>query len=258
MRNPLKTLFLTISYFFTITFVLMIFSFIFLINPVVLVKNFTDPQILFSIKLSFLTGLTSTFLVMLFAIPIGYSLSRFEFFGSKVVKAVIDLPIAFPQVLLGLCLLLFFGLDSVVSVLDFFNISVIFSKLGIVVAQFFTALPFSVKTIKSTFDYIDEHQELVSYSLGHGYFTTFTKISLPLAKNGLLAATVLAFTRSIGSFGAILILAGGTYMKTETLPITLYLNLSYGNIDMAISAGVLLILISFATIYLIEKIEVKF
>jgi molybdate transport system permease protein len=80
-------------------------------------------------------------------------------------------------------------------------------------------------------------------------------VSLPLARNGILASTVIAFARCIGSFGTVLILAGGTYMKTEVLPIGLYLNISYGNMDMALTSGMLLMVVSFIAIYVFEKTE---
>lgn len=86
-------------------------------------------------------------------------------------------------------------------------------------------------------------------------FETFLKVSLPLAKSGLLAATIIAFARSIGTFGTVLILAGGSYMQTEILPITLYLNISYGNMPMAITSGIILVIVSFIAILIFEKSE---
>ena len=76
-----------------------------------------------------------------------------------------------------------------------------------------------------------------------------------MAKNGLFASTIITFARCMGAFGAVLILAGGSYMNTEILPITLYLNISYGNLGMAITSGILLIVISFIAILVFEKFE---
>ncbi len=126
-----------------------------------------------------------------------------------------------------------------------------------VAAQFFTALPYSVRIMKSTFDYINPRMEFVSRSLGYTQFETFIRVSLPLAGNGILASTVIAFARCIGTFGTVLILAGGSYMRTETLPITLYLNISYGNMGMALTSGIMLVAVSFIAIFIFEKTEAK-
>ncbi len=211
---------------------------------------------LFSLRLSLSTGLISTLLVMLFAVPVGYTLSRFQFIGKRVMKIIIDLPVAFPGLVLGLCLLLLFGDSFVGRFLSSIGLNFVFTRKGIVAAQFFTALPYAVRIMKSTFDYVDPRMEFVSRSLGYSLFETFRHVSIPLAKNGILASTVITFARCIGAFGTVLILAGGTYMKTEILPITLYLNISYGNLGMAMTSGIVLMLVSFLAIYVFEKTEV--
>jgi molybdate transport system permease protein len=219
-------------------------------------QNIWSPEMQFSLKLSLLTGLTSTLLVMIFALPIGYALSRFNFWGKGFVKTIIDMPIAFPELVLGLCLLLLFGSTFVGKMFSAIGLNFVFTKTGIVAAQFFTALPYAIRIMKSTFDYINPRMEFVSRSLGYSMFETFRNISLPLAKNGILASTVISFARCIGTFGTVLILAGGSYMKTEILPITLYLNISYGNMGMALTSGIVLMVVSFAAIFVFEKAEV--
>ncbi|MBN1365953.1 MAG: ABC transporter permease subunit [Syntrophaceae bacterium] len=216
-----------------------------------------SEEMIFSLKLSMWTGLLSTALVMVFALPIGYTLSRFQFIGKGFVKTIIDLPVAFPELVLGLCLLLLFGNTFVGNIFKSLGFEFVFTTQGIVAAQFFTALPYACRIMKSTFDYIDPRMEFVSRSLGYSMFETFMNVSLPLARNGILASTVIAFARCIGTFGTVLILAGGTYMKTEVLPITLYLNISYGNMGMALTSGIVLMVVSFAAIYVFERMEVS-
>ena len=220
-------------------------------------SNIWSEEMQLSLKLSLVTGIISTVLVMLFALPIGYTLSRLDFWGKGVVKTIIDLPVAFPELVLGLCLLLLFGKTPVGTFLSSIGLDFVFTKKGVVAAQFFTALPYSVRIMKSTFDYINPRMEFVSRSLGYTQFETFIRVSLPLAGSGILASTVIAFARCIGTFGTVLILAGGSYMRTETLPITLYLNISYGNMGMALTSGIMLIGVSFIAIFIFEKTEAK-
>ncbi len=232
-----------------------IFSLILVPTPAEIWESLLSEEMLFSLKLTIWTSLLSTFLVFIVSVPTGYSLSRIDFWGKSIVKTIIDLPIAFPELVLGLCLLLLFGNPALQKILGTLGFDFVFTKQGIVLAQFFTALPYSVRIIKSTFDYINPRLEFVSRSLGYSMFETFLKVSLPLAKSGLLAATIIAFARSIGTFGTVLILAGGSYMQTEVLPITLYLNISYGNMPMAITSGIILVFVSFIAILFFEKSE---
>ena len=207
------------------------------------------------VLLFILTTVTATLLSAIGAIPLAWLLARKQFPLKRFISAIIDLPIAFPELVLGLCLLLLFGNPGIQKILGAAGFDFVFTKQGIVVAQFFTALPYSVRIIKSTFDYINPRLEFVSRSLGYSMFETFLKVSLPLAKSGLLAATIIAFARSIGTFGTVLILAGGSYMQTEILPITLYLNISYGNMPMAITSGIILVIVSFIAILVFERSE---
>lgn len=196
-------------------------------------------------------------LVMLFTLPVGYTLSRFQFPGRSIVKAVMDLPVAFPELVLGLCLLLCFSQTFMGRWLSSSGLNFVFTQKGIVIAQFFTALPYAVRIMKSTCDYINPRLEFVSRSLGYSQFETFLNVTLPMAKSGILAATVIAFARCIGTFGTVLILAGGSAGRTDTLPVALYLNISYGNINMALTCGIVLILVSFFAILVFEKSEIE-
>ena len=224
-------------------------------RPNEIISSIETEEMIYSLKLSIITASISTLLVVISSIPIGYALSRFSFPGESIVRSILDLPMAFPEIVLGLALLLLFGRTPIGNALADIGISVAFTKLGIIVAQFFTALPYSVRIIYSTFEGVSRRYELVSRSLAYTEFETFRKITLPLAKNGVFAMTIISFARCMGAFGAVLILAGGSYMNTEILPITLYLNISYGNIGMAITSGIVLVIISFIAILIFERLE---
>jgi len=240
---------------FTLILFVAITSLFFVPNPKDVLRSLQTEEMLYSLKLSILTSTISTAIVLILAVPIGYSLARFSFPGKSIVKSILDLPIAFPELVLGLCLLMLFGGTFVGKFLKDLGVEVVFTKLGIVVAQIFTALPYATRILYSTFESINPRLELVSRSLGYGEFETFKNVTIPLAREGLFASTIITFARCMGAFGAVLILAGGSYMNTETLPITLYLNISYGNMAMAITSGIVLIVISFLAILVFEKVE---
>ena len=255
--NWFKSIFLFLAFAITLMLVLAIGSLFLVPEFQDVLTNLVSEEMIFSLKLSLVTGFISTVLVIVFALPIGYALSRFEFFGKGFVKTVIDLPIAFPELVLGLCLLLLFGKTFMGPLTRAVGLDFVFTREGVVMAQFFTAMPYAARIMKSTFDYINPRLEFVSRSLGYSAFETFWNVSMPLAGNGILAATVISFARCIGTFGTVLILAGGTYMETEVLPIALYLNISYGNMGMALTSGIVLVAVSFLAIYVFEKTEVR-
>jgi len=104
---------------------------------------------------------------------------------------------------------------------------------------------------------VDYRLESVARSLGYRPAETFFKVTLPLAKVGLLSAVVVAFARSFGAFGAVLVFAGGVYMKTETLPVGIFLNISYVNLERATVMGLILMLVSLLCLILFETFAGK-
>ncbi len=99
---------------------------------------------------------------------------------------------------------------------------------------------------------INPKLEFVSRTLGYNQIKTFFKVTLPLAKNGLIAGIVITWARAIGEFGAALMLAGSTRMKTETLPISLFLNMSTGDLELGLAAATIIILISIFSLLIFE------
>ena len=229
-----------------------ILSLVFMPSWTEVVSSTMSEEMLYSISLSLITSAISVAVVMILAVSIGYLLARFQFPGHQLLRTVVDLPMAFPELVLGLCLLLLFGHDPLASWLKLVGVDIVFSKTGIAIAQIFTAAPYATRVVYAAFRSINPRYEMVARSLGCGQFTAFWRVALPMAKGGLFAGAVIAFARCMGCFGTVLILAGGTRMYTETLPITLYLNISYGNLAMAMTSGIILILISLAAIIVFE------
>ena len=120
---------------------------------------------------------------------------------------------------------------------------------GIILAQFTVINALAVRLLKSTFDSINPRYEQVGRTLGYSKMQVFYRVTLPLARNGLIAAAVLTWARAIGEFGATVTLAGAMKMKTETLPVAIFLNLATANVEKAVA--VIFVLIAIATIALI-------
>ncbi|MEA4878407.1 MAG: ABC transporter permease subunit [Aminobacterium sp.] len=249
MKNTLFKLFLWLIFlFFTGLLFAAILSLFFMLNLDDILINLRSEEMFYSLKLSIFSSALSTFIVMVVAVSSGYVLARFQFRGQHLFRTIIDLPMALPELVLGLCLLLLLGQGP----LSLWSKNIVFSKEAIVIAQIFTAAPYAIRIMYGTFCSINPRYELVARSLGCDLVSCFFRVSLPMAKGGFLAAIVIAFARSVGCFGTVLVLAGGTRMYTETLPIALFLNISYGNLPVAITAGVVLIIISLLSILIFE------
>ncbi|HBA53923.1 MAG TPA: ABC transporter permease [Syntrophorhabdus aromaticivorans] len=208
-----------------------------------LLAMLVSREILLALILSLSTASISAFLSMLIAVPAAYALSQWRFRGKDVVDTVLDLPIVISPMALGAALLIFFATQAGGSIEKMF-VRFVFHVPGIILAQFTIVVALAVRLLKSTFDGINPRYEQVARTLGCSKTETFFRVTLPLARNGLIAAAVLTWARAIGEFGATITLAGAVKMKTETLPIAIFLNLSSGNIEGAIAVIFILVVIA--------------
>lgn len=216
------------------------------------VQSLHSAEILFAIMLSLVTSVISTCLCALVAIPVAYSLARGTFPGKRAATILLNIPLALPPLVAGVALLIFFGPSSIGQFLEAVGVSVVFTPLGIIVALFFVNVPYLIRVLRSTFEDINPRFEHVARTLGCSEWRAFRRVTLPLARHGLGAGLVITWSKCIGEFGAVLILAGATRMKTETLPIALFLNMSTGEIELAIAAAIILIGISLASLLILE------
>jgi len=222
-------------------------------TPQALIEDLMTPEIVFAIELSLITATVSTMVCMVVAIPTGYALARSDFFGKNVANTIINIPLALPPLVAGVGLLLFFGQTPVGEALESIGLKFVFTPLGIIVAQFLINVPFAIRIMRSTFHSINPRYENVAKTLGCTHSRAFWKVTLPMAKNGLVASSAITWAKGIGEFGAVLMLAGATRMKTETLPIAVFLNMSSGDLQLAIAAATILIIISFIALFILEK-----
>lgn len=221
----------------------------------VLAASLANPEIQFAIVLSIVTGIASTVICIGVAIPVAYALVRYSFFGKRMATLVLTLPLTLPPLVAGIALLLFFGTTPWGKALESAGFAVIFTPLGIVVAQVFVNLPYMIRIMRSAFASINPRFEHVAKTLGCTEAGAFFQVTLPMARHGLLAGAVVTWSKAMGEFGAVLMLAGATTMRTETLPIALYLNISTGDVDLAVAAATILILISLAALCCVEYLD---
>ncbi|MEW6306264.1 MAG: ABC transporter permease [Verrucomicrobiota bacterium] len=216
-------------------------------TPDHLLKSLTSREIRFSIGLSIVTCTVTALLSLLLAVPVGYLLARGRFPGKTVVEALLDIPIVLPPMVMGLCLLILFqtGFGKFVEQAIPFTYTV----YGVILAQFVIGAAFAVRTMRGTFDHLSSRPEDVAMTLGCSRAKAVWLVTLPAARRGMFASASVAWARSLGEFGPILVFAGATRMKTEVLPTTVWLELSVGNLEAAVAVSLLMVV--FATCVLV-------
>ncbi|QEK13060.1 ABC transporter permease subunit [Crassaminicella thermophila] len=260
-RKGYNILFKGVILIFTVllmTFVILSVLMVFIKGIPNLKESFQTTEIKFALKLSLFTSFISTILCIIFAVPIGYGLARFSFLGKKIVNAVFNIPMALPPIVAGISLLILFGNTGFGNFLENLGLKFIFTVKGIILVQFFINVPYTIRIVKSTIQNIDPRIEFISRTLGCTNLTSFMTITLPLAKNGILASIIITWARALGDFGAVLMIAGATRMKTETLPTSIYLNMSCGDLNTALSVASILIIISLISLFIFELLGEKY
>lgn len=216
----------------------------------------SSPEIQYAIRLSLLSCTVSTILSLWVAVPLGYLLSRFQFRGKRFVDTIIDIPIVLPPLVIGLSLLILFRSAPGIWFEERFTAltgsRITYAVPGVILAQFMVACAFAVRTMRATFDEINPRSEQVALTLGCSRGQAFWLVALPEARRGLLVAATLAWARSLGEFGPILIFAGATRFKTEVMPTTVFLLMSVGDIEGAVAVSMLMIAAAVGVLVLVR------
>lgn len=205
-------------------------------------RIFSDQNIRYAIRLSVISSTVTTILSLWVSVPIAYLMSRTAFRGKQLVDAIIDIPIVLPPLVVGLCLLILFRQTPLRHFDDRWPIA--FHVPAVILAQFAVVSAFAVRTLRATFDEISPRQEQVALTLGCSRAQAFWLVVLPEARYGLLSAGTLAWARALGEFGPVLVFAGATRQRTEVLPVSVYLELSVGNIEGAVAVSLVMIAVS--------------
>ncbi|NLI12003.1 Sulfate transport system permease protein CysW [Pelotomaculum propionicicum] len=228
---------------FTVFMIILISGLLFYGEWAAFLSVIRNPEFRFAVVFTLWTSLIAIALAAVVAIPSGFILSRYNFPGKVLVDTLLDMPIVLPPLVSGLALLILFG-PILGNALVSLGLDVVFSARGVVVAQWFIATPFAVKTFKQAFDAIDPRLENVARTLGYSPAEVFLRVTMPLARGGILGGLTMAWSRALGEFGATAMLAGITRMKTETLSVAIFLNMTIGDMEFAIATAVIMLLVA--------------
>ena len=189
-----------------------------------------------ALGLSIRVAIATTVLNALIGIPLAYLLARRSFRGRALIDLIVTLPLVLPPTVTGYYLIVLLGrrgwLGGPVYALT--GWSVAFTWYAAVIAATVMALPLLVRTARAAIESVDRELEKAAFTLGRSEWRTALEVTLPLARNGIVAGLVLAFARALGEFGATLMLAGNIPGKTTTVPLAIYTAVQTGEMNEAI------------------------
>jgi len=188
-----------------------------------------------ALGLSLKVALWATAIDLVLGVAVGYALARLRFPGRELVDSILLLPMVLPPTVLGYYLLVVVGRRGWIGswLENTLGIHLIFTWQGAVIAAAVVAFPFVCKSARAAFETVDAQLEDAARVLGLGEAAVFLRVTLPLAWRGILAGALLAFARSLGEFGATLMVAGSIPGKTQTLSIAVYEAVQAGQDDLA-------------------------
>jgi molybdate transport system permease protein len=205
-----------------------------------------SPEAASALWLSVKVATAATLLNALLGIPLAYLLARRRFWGRGLVDLLVTLPLILPPTVTGYYLIVLLGRRGILGapLYEVTGWSIAFTWYAAVVAATVMALPLLVRTASAAIESVDRDLERAAYTLGRSEWRTALEVTLPLARNGLIAGLVLAFARALGEFGATLMLAGNIPGKTATVPLAIYSAVQTGETGEALALVGLLTVLS--------------
>ncbi len=217
------------------------------------------PDDVTAIGLSLQVATIATIIALPFGYAAAYLLAFSNMRGKVLLEGLINLPLVLPPVVIGYLLLLSFGRNGFLGeILGRLGINVIFTIKGAIIASAVVGFPLLVRSIRIGMDNIDVHFMSASRTLGAGWWDTLFSITIPLSYKATLAGMTLMFARSLGEFGATIILAGNIPGVTQTIPLAIYQYTSTpGGDAMALNLCMVSIGLSFTVLLISEAANRK-
>jgi molybdate transport system permease protein len=196
-----------------------------------------------------------TLVIFPFGLAAALGLARYRGPGKGVLETLLALPLVLPPTAIGLLLLELLGRRGPVgSWLALHGIEVVFTWKAVLLATAVMSFPLLVRSARTAFEEVDPRLVGLARTLGCGPFRAFFRVTLPLAWRGVLAGTVLAFSRALGEFGATVMVAGNIPGKTQTLALAIFHDNQIGRDDRAMVLAGVTVVLAFAALWTTEWI----
>lgn len=212
----------------------------------------SQPIAKHAILLTLWTSAVMTVINAVMGLATAFVLVRYEFPGKSLLNAIIDLPLAIPSLVTGVMLVILYGPQEALGrfLVEKIGLQVIFASPGIVIALLFITFPFVVRAIQPILLELDRAQERAAATLGAGSWAIFRKVIFPALALPTLSGSLLSFSRAVGEFGAVVIVAGNIPLKTQTAAVYVLGAVESENRLGASAISLLLVLIAFIVMIL--------
>lgn len=200
-------------------------------------------------------ALVATLIVLPPGIALGWVLARRAVPGKALIETLTALPLVLPPTAVGFLLLGLLARNGPFGEARLgFDLDLLFTWKGAVLASAVMSLPLVVRTARVAFEEVDPQLEGIARTLGLGPLETFLAVTLPLARRGLLAAAVLGFARALGEFGATILVAGNIPGRTQTLALAIFSDMQAGREDDAMVLVAITVAIAFLALWTTEAL----
>jgi len=219
-------------------------------------QTITMPTAMASYRLTFGASFCAALVNVVFGLIVAWVLVRYEFFGKKIVDALVDLPFALPTAVAGITLAALYSEHGWVGqLLTPLGIKVANTQLGIFIALTFIGLPFIVRTVQPILEDLDPELEEAASSLGANRWQVFSRVILPMLTPALLTGFALAFARALGEYGSVIFIAGNIPMKTQITPVIIMGELDMFDYGKATAIAVVMLVVSFVLLLSINVLQ---
>jgi len=216
----------------------------------------TDPRVLASYRVSFLTAVYAAAVNLVFGLLIAWVLVRYEFPGKKIVDSLVDLPFALPTAVAGIALTAIYAPNGWIGqYAEQLGLKIAFTPLGITIALIFIGLPFVVRTVQPVLQDLEKETEEAAVMLGAFRLRTFRRVILPELIPSLLTGFALAFARGIGEYGSVVFISGNMPLRTEITPLLIMTKLEQYDYMGATAIALVMLVVSFLMLLLINLLQ---
>jgi len=216
----------------------------------------TDPRVIAALRTSFSTAFIAAVVNAVFGTLVAWVLVRYEFFGRRVLDAIVDLPFALPTAVAGIALTTLYAPTGWVGQLfASAGIRIAYTPAGIVIALIFIGLPFVVRTVQPVIEDFETDVEEAAALLGASRLQTIVRVVLPALFPALLTGFSLAFGRAVGEYGSVIFIAGNLPYKSEIAPLLIVMRLEEFNYPAATAIATIMLVIAFGILLSINLLQ---
>lgn len=206
-----------------------------------------------ALMLSLQVTLVATFVLFVIGLSLGVLLARFRLRGQLIIETIIFLPLVLPPSVIGYFLLLALGRGS--PIVEWFHVRLLFTWQSAAIASAVVGMPLMVQSARAAIANVDQLLENAARTLGSSELEILWRVTLPLARRGVIAGLILGAARALGEFGATLMVAGNIPGQTQTLPLAIYDAVQARRYDQAKMMVIVMTTVAFVGLWCVRQLE---